>query len=136
MLEFKHKDVWTTHGKGFCVEVVRWERELSISEESWSISDTNIWNIYAYIYPSHTLFNKLKRVKRAGDCYKFGIPFTRDISYFNKNQRENKICSIQIGNDYNHLGDEYFTRCSTKDEASSIFFDAEELFKYLEKLMM
>jgi hypothetical protein len=41
------------------------------------------------------------------------------------------ITSVQIGCDYNHLDDEHYSFIKTKEDANSIFYDAEKLYDYL-----
>ena len=44
---------------------------------------------------------------------------------------EGKVTSVKVGADYHHLYDDDYTHYATKEDAGSVFDDAEELFRWL-----
>lgn len=60
------------------------------------------------------------------------MPLHCGCSFLQYHKRENgDIGSVQVGADYNHLGDEQFTHMATIADAHAVFSNAEELFDYL-----
>ena len=62
------------------------------------------------------------------------LPLHCGCSFFKKHRTEDgTVCSVQVGSDYNHLGDDEFTFCETEDDAARVFHDAENLFEFLKE---
>lgn len=123
--EWSHKDEWKRQGRGFCVVVSRHQIGESFG------NGPNGWCIYAYIYPEHPHFRMFEGSaiwQQATEC----MPLHMGCSYLDYPMRDGKVTSVQVGCDYNHLHDEHYTHCATKDEAWSVFDDAEDLFKWLQ----
>jgi hypothetical protein len=128
MEEWKIKECWCKHiyidlTQIANVEIVRWGRE-----------ENYCWNVYCYIFPTHSLFNKIKGYK---NYYKHKelekLPFHGGITYGEKikSNNTNKIVSIKIGSDYQHCDDNRFKKKVTREEAWEVFNDADILLKYL-----
>lgn len=117
---WRHKDEWKREGKGHCVVI---SRHTAHGDNG----DNNRWCVYLYIYPSHPAFALFRPDKDMWsqpnfDCHSY-------VSLFNVH-RNNKgeIGSFQLGWDYNHDGDNFGWR-ATPDDASSVFWDANNLFE-------
>lgn len=130
-MNWNHKDEWSVRGTGFMVQVTR--HSVKPIEEFTTYEGENRWCVYAYIYPKHPKFSEFTKE----DIYQpatENIPLHGDCSFcmihFNASGERT---SVQVGADYNHLHDDYFTHYATKEEAFEVFSDAEKLFKYLDK---
>ena len=94
----------------------------------WDLDlDINRWNVYAYIYPKHPLFDKFKGNSFWQDATIL-FPFHCGVSFLKYHYKDNCVTSIQVGSDYNHDGDNYYSHLNNTNEDSSIFEDAKKLF--------
>lgn len=134
MQNWNHKDEWKKQGKDFVVQIVRWSYAENLREEVKSYYDRgeNNWNVYAYIYPNHRFFKSLSKAENSWDDVCLSIPFHGGATFLEKNEKDGRITSIKVGCDYSHYGDEHYAHYKTKDDAFSVFNDAEELIKFLE----
>jgi hypothetical protein len=123
-----HKDIWTRREKSFCVQVSRHE----VSSYPFEELGPNRWCIYAYIYPSHSYFLKFKGTDLWQEAT-LTMPLHGGCSFLEWKEHDKQITSIQVGADYNHLHDRDYTFFATKEEAVSVFIDAEELIEWLER---
>lgn len=125
-LNWKPRHTWTDHADTFAVEVSRHTSNSFLDE------GPNRWCIYVYIYPKHPLFAQIdlnggiwqnlpEDLHLHGGC----TSFTVYKSY------GGEITSVKIGCDYSHYGDDHYMRMGTKEEAKSVFSDAEELFNWM-----
>ena len=90
----------------------------------------NHWNVYAYIYPKHPLFNKI--VSDSLFNYGVDLPLHWGSSYHSWIYNANgEVLYKKIGSDYQHLHDEHFGKCKTKEDAWEIFEDSAELIEML-----
>lgn len=116
---YKEIQQWRKRGKDFLIEI----------NHHVPYADNNEWNVYAYIYPNHNLFNN----KTLGeDMFNAGgLPFHWGASYC-KWHRDTKgdVTAKQYGSDYNHLGDDY-EKVSRLKDMHGLICDAERLFNYL-----
>ena len=125
-MDWNHKEEWSKTGTNFTVVVSRHE---SYEDE---YTGKYRWCVYAYIYPKHPHFKKFEsddlfqEATRKMPCH--DGPSLLRYHY----DKSNEITSIQVGADYHHLHDDCFTFHYTKEEASTVFFNAEELFEWLE----
>lgn len=129
-MSWKHKDEWKKVGNGFCVVISR----HSVPESDFSRGEgLQRWCIYAYIYPSHPYFPE---IDENGPNYQEALcklPMHCGCSLFKVHRDEElNICSFQAGADYNHLHDDRYTRMDTKEDAADVFYDADDLFEWLE----
>jgi hypothetical protein len=89
-----------------------------------------MWCVYAYIYPNHPHFERIQ-----GDDWRqeslSALPLHCGVSYFKRHWTDEGNTSVQVGCDYNHVDDDRYTRMETKEDAASVFCDAEELFRWL-----
>jgi len=124
MKEWNQSEEWKRQCGTFCVVVKHW-KSLGAGDGD------NRWNVYAYIYPKHQLFTKFTDTGMYDDaCY--GLPMHGGVTLLKRYIGEKgDVASIQIGCDYNHDGDSRYTHYETKDQACSVFNDAEELVGYL-----
>lgn len=125
---WRHKDIWSANGVGFLVQVSHHTGEPS----SFNYEDEgHRWCVYAYIYPTHPRFAAFSGPSMFQDAacalQLHGGPSLLRWHY----EDDGKPCSVQVGADYNHLHDTWFTQCSTEQEASEVFEDAQRLFEYL-----
>ena len=127
-----HKDEWKRHGKDFLVIVSR--HTSGSSEESSGCYDAegvNRWCIYAYIYPKHPRFVEFVGDNMWQDAAELG--FHGGCSYLRRHHgNDGSQTAIQVGCDYNHLGDWEYTQYATPEEARSVFQDADAIFDRLE----
>ena len=123
---YTEKHEWRLRGTGFTAVVSKHEVTGVFDEGD------HRWCVYAYIYPSHPYFKEFSGTN-------IWQPATEPMPlhggctylYYHRNH-DGTITSIQVGCDYNHLGDEYFTHAATKEAAHQVFKDAESLFNWLE----
>jgi hypothetical protein len=120
------------------IKVVRWSfRAEGEAKPSYSFGmGENNWNVYAYIYPEHPLFEKFSAHATGdnGDSYELtsSMPLHGGQTFFQLNYGSaGKVDSVQIGCDYMHSGDEHYNEFATKEDAYSVFRDAEELREWL-----
>jgi hypothetical protein len=124
---WNHKDIWLRHGNGFCIEVSRHSVERSMIGQG-----IHRWCVYAYIYPTHPRY---KRFDDSGFWQDAAteLPLHAGATLLrfhasNTGERD----SVQVGADYNHLGDDHFTHYATANDAMSVFLDAADLAAFLE----
>jgi len=120
---WKPKLEWKKEGNNFSVVV----------SKHMSYSGDNIWCIYLYVYPSHPAFSKFNKDGTMWDqphfdCHSYVSYFQPHIRY-----KTGEVASYQLGWDYNHDGDSWYTSIESAEDAGSIFFDAEQLFKQAEE---
>ncbi len=127
MEDWKHKDLWSRRSDYFCVEVSRHTSHSDFIERG-----ENRWCVYAYIYPTHPHFKNFS----GSDMWQEAstvLPLHGGPSMLRWHKDvAGHVTSIQVGADYDHDGDEWFADCATADDASTVFWDADELFKWLE----
>jgi hypothetical protein len=92
------------------------------------------WCLYAFIFPKHPHFSKFEGNSMWQDAAAFydwhcGCTY---LEYHRNN--DGQIVSVQVGCDYNHLYDGHFLDMATKEDARSVFGDADELFETLTRL--
>lgn len=119
-MDWLQSERWHIDGYSFRVEVWHWKSNI----------ETNHWNVYAYLYEGHVLFDELSKTQ---EQYPYTeLPLHCGCTFFAKhwNSERTKIKSVQIGSDYAHYGDD-FTLVDTKERAWIVFNDAEELAEYL-----
>ncbi|QDP50268.1 MAG: hypothetical protein Tp178MES00d2C33159851_58 [Prokaryotic dsDNA virus sp.] len=116
---WKPKLEWKKEGKHFLVSVTK---HVGYEGE-------NKWCVYLYVYPKHPAFVQFNRDATMWDqphfdCHSY-------TSYFNAhvNFKTGEVCSYQLGWDYNHDGDSYYSSIENVEDAGSIFHDAEHLFQ-------
>lgn len=113
------KQSWVYYGNNFRVETIHWFR---------TDDNKNKWNIYAYIYPKHPLFDKVT----SESLFEVDLPLHCGASFhqwfFNK---DGVVTSKKIGSDYQHIYDDKFESFTTKEDAYEVFNDADELIEYL-----
>lgn len=132
MSDWKRKDIWSRHGKNFLVQISRHEETADEGWESFcDAQGPHRWCVYAYIYPKHPHFANFTGPamwQEAAACLPFhGGPSLLRWHY----DDDQKPTSVQVGADYNHLHDSYYTRCATEKDAYTVFADAEDLFQRL-----
>lgn len=122
------------------VKVVRWsfrtEDDPKLDEYDRLHTGANCWNVYAYIYPEHPLFEKLSAHTSGDNSESYGLtgsmPLHGGQTFFELNYgADNKVESVQVGCDYMHLGDDRFNGYATREDACEVFSDAEDLHAYL-----
>lgn len=89
------------------------------------------WNIYAYIYPPHPLFQSL--ITEGRTAIPKEMPLHGGASLFSYCRHEGEeITAVKIGVDYNHHQDDRFSRMCDRVAANEVFVDAEKLVEFLE----
>jgi hypothetical protein len=137
---WEHKDTWVDrhHEDNFTVEV---SRHGSYVDEHRGMGKHR-WCVYVYVYPKHPFFKRIEEDLAAPPDetgWKSSypnmvgyLPLHCGCSFFHIHRNEkNEITSYQIGADYNHLHDEWFTHLATKEDANTVFHDAEALVEYM-----
>jgi hypothetical protein len=120
--KWQKKDEWKKHGKDFCVVVSRHDGY-----------DTNNWCVYAYIYPKHDYFVEFDKTQPMYQEAASAMPLHGGPTYLKFHEADGKVTSVQVGADYQHIYDDRFSLCQTKEDAYEVFQDAEKLFKWLTK---
>lgn len=124
MSGWERKEVWKRAGRGFLVEVSRHEVDVDVGE------GPHRWCIYAYIYPKHPAFGQFKVGGGMWEQPDFGMHAGNSFFRTHYNGK-GEIASFQVGCDYNHDGDDYFTHLATREDAGSVFYDASATFDAL-----
>jgi hypothetical protein len=109
-------------------------RLFSVTVRSWHTGDGFGWNVYAYIFEEHPLFNNLEAAYNLpfhGGCTYQQIITTTPPEMTYDWQKEYK--SLKVGSDYQHYMDDHFMLC---DPANGIPYeimrDAETLVQSLQ----
>lgn len=124
-MNWDHKDIWRKREDKFLIEISRHEVDYKEKDKG-----SSRWCIYIYIYPGYFLFEKILKEGRHSDIIN-DMPLHGGESYFQKHINEKgEITSIQIGADYDHLHDDRYSFYNTKENASSVFADADNLFNW------
>ena len=120
-------------GKDFMVQISRHGEPVMLSGCFDDLGE-HCWCIYAYIYPKHPKFAEFKGTDMWQEATS-SMPLHAGCSFFRYHYDDNgKVTSAQVGCDYNHLGDDYYTRLATREEARGVFRDAEDLFELLSNM--
>lgn len=143
-LEFFKRTEWKSriYVAGKClaaVEVAHWsfrsEGSALIDKYDRPVTGANVWNVYAWIYPSHPLFAKYA-AHTAGDKDSYAL--TKDMplhggqTFFQRHHAaDGTVTAVQVGCDYMHYGDEHFNNYTTREEADEVFADATRLHAWL-----
>lgn len=117
---------WKRSTSTFTVEI----QHHNIGYED-SVDRGNRWAVYAYIYPNHPLFKTFSGwdMFQEAACK---LPLHAGPSYIRWHMdKENKPCSIQVGADYNHSGDDKFSYYDAGDVPREVCKDAEQLYQHL-----
>ncbi len=127
------KQSWKHSGKNFEVEICHWvlnNVELELSD----YVQENRWNVYAYIYPKHPLFNEI--VRESIFDYGINLPLHCFASchYWIYDAKGTVVCK-KIGSDYSHLHDDCFGKYKNKEEAWRVFKDADVLTAHLSNVV-
>jgi hypothetical protein len=129
MSDWNKKTLWTKRSENFAVQVSQ-----HTAPPLDPMDGENRWCVYAYIYPKHphfAAFSGDSLFQDATDC----MPFHGGCSYLRTHlDSDGAVASRQVGADYNHFRDGHYTHMSTKEEAASVFADADELFQWLETI--
>lgn len=128
MDKWSRKEEWWRRGAGFLIVVKRHEEPKSACDFD---EGPHRWSIYAYIYPSHALFNTFDgndMWQPAALC----LPLHCGPSFLRWHYGEDgNPTTIQVGADYRHLHDARFTQYATPEQAREVFEDADRLFDHL-----
>ena len=128
MSKWVHKDIWRKYGNKFLIEVSRHDQELSEIDRAFG-RGPNLWTIYAYIYPGHPRFSAFE----GSDMWQpaaSALPMHGGPSFMHVHESKGVITSYQVGCDYRHLHDDYFSTMGA-DEVGRFMDDADEIFEYL-----
>jgi deoxyadenosine/deoxycytidine kinase len=112
------------------------DTDFSVEIKSWGDLDKHHWNVYAYIFDTHRLFNHFDAVYdlhfHGGITYEQLIRHTpaQEIKY----EWQKEYTYLKVGSDYSHLYDDWF---ATQNPANGIPFeiksDASKLVEELKK---
>ena len=125
--EWDHRDLWDLRHKDFAVEV---SQHVGQAHEELGLGP-NRWCVYVYVYPEHPLFES---IDLDGGMWQNALadpPLHAGCTFFKVHQQFKEVVSVQIGCDYSHYGDEHYSHMVTKEEATPVFQDAEELFDWM-----
>jgi hypothetical protein len=129
-MDWIKKELWHKRHSLFTVEVSHW---LVEKLEPFDDVGSHRWAVYCYIYPNHPMFNEFDGDSSSQDADK-KLPLHGGSSFFVRHcKTDGTVTSIQVGGDYNHLGDDHYTFIETKEHAFSVFHDADELFAFLKE---
>lgn len=129
--DYRYSEKWSRRSDTHTVEVSRHSEEYASRHDE---RGPNRWCVYAYLYPSHPLFASLSVEYTVSTLPEFvkSFPLHCGPSFFSTHiDNTGKVTCFQIGCDYNHLYDEYFTRMSSPNDVFSVFDDADRLFDFL-----
>lgn len=132
--DWKKVEKWQKEGTHFLVEVMHFVVDYtSLLQEN---AGCHRWCVYVYIYPQHPLFYEFDSSNNFFQPAASKIPFHVTATFLKHHtnfQDIGIVTSIQVGADYNHLGDERFTHMSTPEEAINVFQDAENLYDWFQQ---
>ena len=129
--DWEHKDIWKRRGHDFLVKISRHEVAVNFEEPEWRREGPHRWAVYAYIYPKHPRFSRF-----VGEDMWQDAATSLDLHCYPSFLRRHYAAdgsqtAVQVGADYNHLHDEQYTHMATREDARSVFRDAEALFDLL-----
>ena len=130
-MNWDHKDEWRVRGDHFLVTITRHYGPTSGQDHL----GPHRWAVYAYIYPGHPRSELFADDRSIFQPAVTGLPMHGGCSYIDYHERNGERVSVQVGADYNHDGDNYYTSLATAGEARSVFIDAEQLFAVLDAEM-
>lgn len=124
-------ELWTRRTDRFCVEV----RRHTEPPCAYTNTGPNRWFVYAYIYQTHAHFAKFD----GSDMWQgasIALPLHGGPSMLRWHYDANgDPTSVQVGADYNHLGDERYTFFDNAEQAFQVFRDASDLYEWLSSHM-
>jgi hypothetical protein len=127
-MNWRHCDEWKRDGRGFRITVVRWTVNMDQLDPG---KGPHRWAVYAYICPGHPLFRSFSGSRLLQDAA-ISLPLHGGPSFLRWHRDDDgNPTSIQVGADYNHLGDGRFSHYATHTEAIQVFNDADRLFEHL-----
>lgn len=122
---------WRRRKTHFSIEVVRRARPASTEYDPWEGRGQWIWNVYAYIYPSHwhfAAFSGSDHWQPATD----DMPLHGGCTFLEYHWRPGEtglvVSAVQVGCDYDHYGDEQHTHDA---DGVTPFRDAKALANWL-----
>jgi len=127
----RHSETWQEKGENFTVEIKHWKcPSFDIRTDEKFIADR--WNVYAYIFPKHPVFDEISTDHLFLDHHITDM-FHWGLSYHQWNyDKDGKVYSKKLGSDYDHLHDNY-ERVSDI-ERTPTQNDANELIEYLKSV--
>ena len=138
MINCEKQEHWKNRQDTFLIDIVHWTSphyEI-IDGKFVDVGIKNHWNVYAYIYPNHPLFDKFlcQNDEYWRNEYISNSPL-HGCSLYRKHESNSKITAIQFGSDYGHIDDDYI-HVDNIDSAYCIQADAELLFEYIKNLKL
>ncbi len=120
---WSHVEEWHKRGVDFQVTVKRW----SISESCVNPREgCQIWNVYAYIYPNHRLWDSFEGPDMFQPAAE-ALPLHCGPTFLEYNiGQDGKVESLQAGSDYRRLGKEGFFPGKTRELAWEVFRAGDE----------
>ena len=119
-------------GDDFLVEVSRHAEPVREESGCYDSEGPHRWAVYAYVYPKHAHFAAFNGTEEMWQEAAAQMPMHGGPSFCRKHlNAKAEVTSYQVGADYHHLHDWRYTQMATKDEAYSVFRDAEELHAWL-----
>lgn len=122
---------WRRRYDHFLIEVVRRTRPPKKADHLWGESGPYLWNVYAYLYPSHWHFASF-------DGNEHWQPAARDMPlhggctfleyHWKQGETGLVVSAVQVGCDYAHLHDDRHTHDA---EGFTPFRDAVALANWL-----
>lgn len=138
-VKWEHSQKWFTRiysdrKQIAAVEVRRWSFKQPDDPE---FDGEYVWNIYAMVWPEHPLFADLSAADNVFECQAArDMEFHYGANFMKKTHGpDGAIICVEVGNDYNHYGDDWYRSCVTREDAASIFADAERLVAHLQSAM-
>ncbi len=123
---WRRKEEWKRPGIDFIVTV---EHFFFGSETSERDDGGERWCVYAYIYPKHPRFRRFSGTGIYQDATK-DLPLHSGCTYLRQHRdNDGSVTSFQVGADYNHLHDGFFTH--ERDFGGRVKSDADALFDFL-----
>ena len=122
---------WRRRYDHFSVEVVRRTRPPKKADHLWGESGPYLWNVYAYLYPSHWHFSSFSGNDhwQSAAC---DMPLHGGCTFLEYHWRPGEtglvVSAVQVGCDYAHLHDDRHTHDA---EGFTPFRDAETLANWL-----
>ncbi len=126
---WEKKDSWFRKAATFSVEVTH----VFFEGVKDVIPSKHGWFIYVYIFETHPMFTRFDDDDSNINCA-HALEFHGGCTFRQHIHRAGKKVGIKVGCDYRHYGDEYYEDLSCKEEAGSVFYDADVIFNTLKDM--
>lgn len=131
--DWNRYEAWTRRFSDFTVEVKHRIGARRSGGGYFNDNGGHDWFVYAYLYPNHPRFADFKLDGTMNQSAVGDFPLHYGCTFFQAHRDGERVASIQVGADYNHLHDEHFSFIESAEDAVEVFGDAERLIEFLNR---